>query len=49
MQAAIIMSVETMTMSIVVIEPIGDFAAGLDDSQVSSWCATAGSDVSIAG
>ena len=49
MQAAIIMSVETMTMSIVVIEPIGDFGAGLDDSQVSSWCATAGSDVSIAG
>ena len=49
MQAAIIMSVETMTMSIVVIEPIGDFGAGLDDSQVSSWCATAGSAVSIAG
>jgi len=49
MQAAIILSVEDMTMSIVVIEPIGDFGEGLDDSTVSSWSETAGSDVDIAG
>lgn len=49
MQAAIVMSVETMTMSIVSIEPIGDFGEGLTDSQVTSWCSTTtGSEVNIA-
>ena len=49
MKAAIIFSVTTMTMDIVVLDPSTSFDAGLSDATVKSWCSASGSQVDIAG
>ena len=49
MKAAIIFSVSTMTMDIVVLDPSTSFDPSLSDATVQSWCSVSGSKVSIPG
>ena len=49
MKAAIIFSVSTQTMKIIVLDPSTSFDAGLADATVQNWCSGSGSQVHIAG
>lgn len=49
MKAAIIFSVSTMTMDIVVVDSSTSFGPSLSDATVQSWCSVSGSQVNIPG